>query len=116
MTFWHITFDKVDENIIDIKPISDDDNKPELTTLREEFNFIKPPSDNANKQEKRTLRDGLNRIETTLSITDDDKARIEEAVRIIFNKDEPCLKRIKKILLNENPETPGPAPATDVCH
>ena len=116
MTFWHITFDKVDENIIDIKPISDDDNIPEPGTLREELNFIKPPSDNANKQELRTLRDGLNRIETTLSITDDDKARIEEAVRIIFNKDEPCLKRIKKILLNENPETPGPAPATDVCH
>ncbi len=115
MTFWHITFDKVDENTIDIKIPDDDDNISELNTLREQFNYIKPPSDNENKRELRTLRDGLNRIETTLSISDDNKARIEEAVRIIFNKDDACLKRIKKILLNENPNPPGAAPETAVC-
>jgi hypothetical protein len=104
MTFWHITFDKVDENVIDIKPLSNDDNKPDIITLRDESNFIKPLSDDDNKPKIRTLREGLNSIETTLSISDDDKARIEEAVRIIFNKDRPCLERIKKILLNKNPD------------
>jgi predicted acylesterase/phospholipase RssA len=82
LTFWHLTFDKVDENILDITPLKYDDNPLEL----------------------RTLRDGLNRIETNLRISDDDKARIEEAVRIIFKEDSPCLERIKKILLNENPD------------
>ncbi len=116
MTFWHLTFDKVDEDLIDIKPPSDDNNKPELRTpIREEFNFSKPLSDDNKKPELRTLREGLNRIETTLRISDDDKARIEEAVRIIFNKDGPCLERIKKILLNENPDPPGPAPETSAC-
>jgi hypothetical protein len=115
MTFWHITFDKVDESVIDINPPSDYDNKPELKTPGDEFTCINPPGDNANKQELRTLRDGLNRIETTLSISDDNKARIEEAVRIIFNKDDPCLKRIRKILLNENPDPLGPAPEQAVC-
>jgi predicted acylesterase/phospholipase RssA len=115
MTFWHITFDKIDENVIDIKPPSNDENKPETKTLREEFNFITPLSDNENKPEIRTLREGLNRIETTLRIFDDDRARIDEAVRIIFNKDGPCLERIKKILLNENPVPPGPAPETAAC-
>jgi predicted acylesterase/phospholipase RssA len=104
MTFWHITFDKVDENVIDIKPLSNDDNKPDIITLRDESNFIKPLSDDDNKPKIRTLREGLNSIETTLSISDDDKARIEEAVRIIFNKDRPCLERIKKILLSKNPD------------
>ena len=115
MTFWHLTFDKIDEDMIDIKPLSNDENKPELGTLREEFNFIKPLSDNENKPEIRTLREGLNRIETTLRISDDDRARIDEAVRIIFKKDGPCLERIKKILLNENPDPPGPAPETAAC-
>ena len=115
MTFWHITFDKVDEETIDVKLLSDDESKPESGTLREEFNFIKSKSDNENKPELRTLRDGLNRIETTLRISDDDKARIDEAVRIIFRKDGPCLKRIKNILLNENPDLPGTAPETAAC-
>ncbi len=115
MTFWHITFDKVDEETIDIKPLSDDESKPEPGTLREEFNFIKSKSDDENKPELKTLRDGLNRIETTLRISDDDKARIEEAVKIIFKKDGPCLKRIKNILLNENPDPPGPAQETAAC-
>ncbi len=102
LTFWHITFDKVDEDTLDITPLRDDDNK---TPLRNDDN----------KLELRTLREGLNRIETNLHISDDDKARIEEAVRIIFEKDGPCLERIKKILLNENPDPPGPAPETAVC-
>jgi len=115
LTFWHLTFDKVDEDIIDIAPLSDDDNKPELRTLREELNIIIPLSDDDHPPELRTLREGLNRIETTLRISDGDKARIEEAVRIIFRKDGPCLERIKKILLNENPDPPGPAPETAAC-
>jgi hypothetical protein len=115
MTFWHLTFDKVDEKMIDITPPSDDDNKPELATPREEFNLITPPSDDENKPERRTLREGLNRIETTLRISDDDKARIEEAVKIIFYNDRLCLERIRKILLNENSGTPGAAPETAAC-
>ena len=115
MTFWHLTFDKVNEDVMDIKLPSDDDNKQEPGSLKEELNYIKSLRDNENKPEKRTLREGLNRIETTLRISDDDKARIEEAVRIIFNNDDPCLKRIRKILLNENPDTLGPAPETAAC-
>ncbi|OGP66962.1 MAG: hypothetical protein A2W27_08975 [Deltaproteobacteria bacterium RBG_16_44_11] len=93
LTFWHITFDKVDENTIDITPLSYDDNPLELKTLRE----------------------GLNHIETNLHISDNDKARIEEAVRIIFRKDGPCLERIKKILLSENTDRSGLAQKRDAC-
>lgn len=81
LTFWHITFDKVDENIVDVTPPGYDDNPLEV----------------------KTLRHGLNRIETTLRISDISKQRIDEAVKILFKKDAPCLYRIKKILLNENP-------------
>ncbi len=83
LTFWHITFDKVDENIVDITPLTYDDNPLQMKTLRQ----------------------GLNRVETNLRISDESKARIEEAVRIIFKEDAECLERIKKILLNESPES-----------
>jgi len=81
LTFWHITFDKVDENIMDVVPPPDDESPLKVKTLRQ----------------------GLNSIETSLRISDASKQRIDEAVRIIFKKDAPCLYRIKKILLNENP-------------
>ena len=83
LTFWHITFDRVDENIIDITPLTYDDNPLQMKTLRQ----------------------GLNSIETNLRISDESKTRIEEAVRIIFKEDVKCLERIKKILLNESPES-----------
>jgi predicted acylesterase/phospholipase RssA len=115
LTFWHVTFDKVGEDVIDILPPGEDSNKLQTGTTGEEFNLIKPEINNKNQTEKRTLREGLNRIETTLQISDEDTARIEEAVRIIFKKDGPCLERIKKILLNENPDPPGSTPETAAC-
>jgi predicted acylesterase/phospholipase RssA len=90
LTFWHITFDKVDENIIDITPLTYDDNPLQMKTLRQ----------------------GLNRVETNLRISSENKARIEEAVRIIFKNDAACLERIKKILLDKEP---GTEPQARVC-
>jgi predicted acylesterase/phospholipase RssA len=81
LTFWHVTFDKVDENIADVTPLTDEDNPLDI----------------------KTLRHGLNSIETNLRISGISKKKIDEAVKIIFKKDAPCLYRIKKILLNENP-------------
>jgi len=94
LTFWHITFDKVDESIIDITPLTDDDNRLQVKSLRQ----------------------GLNRVETNLRISDESKARIEEAVRIIFKKDAKCLERIKKIMLNESPVSAGFVQEVHVCN
>jgi len=116
LTFWHITFDKIDESVPDIKQPGEDEKKPEQGGLGDNtIMYAQPLKENDKKQESKTLIEGLSRIETTLNITDENKARIEEAVKIIFKKDGPCLDRIKKILLNENVTIPGTVPETTVC-
>jgi hypothetical protein len=91
LTFWHLTFDKIGADIPDVVPATDQE----------------PPG--------RTLRDALNRIATDFRISDDDKARIEAAVRLLFARDKPCLERIKKILASGDPADLSLPPEPDVC-
>ena len=91
LTFWHLTFTKIDETIEDIKPLTDD------------------------SRTYGSLRAGLNRISTDFRISDEGKARIEKAVKKLFEKDDACLKRIKTILSSDNPDNLSLSQGPEIC-
>lgn len=77
LTFWHLTFGKVGEEVSDIDP--------------------------EKGKKRRNLKQALNRIPTHFKITGDDQQRIGRAVQALFEKDQACLNRIRDILLGKEP-------------
>jgi len=59
------------------------------------------------------LRDRLDAISTSLSLSDEDADALDEAVRRIVHKDNPCLRRIRDITID--PDGVGAQQAQAVC-